>query len=82
MSELSPQVICPTETMVGENEKVKIPGYDNSYNSNESGKGGIIIVVQNELEEVTIETDKTLGGSIQSNAQSHQNQNNNSQTGQ
>ena len=46
--------------MLGENEKVKIPGYDNFYNSNKSGKGGIIIAVQNALEEVTIETDKTL----------------------
>ena len=59
VGELSPQVICLTETMLGEKEEVTINGYTNFYNNNKIGKGGIIIAVQNDLKEVTIETDRT-----------------------
>jgi hypothetical protein len=58
-NELKPQVICITETMLGEKEKVDLPGYKNFYNSNKSGKGGIIIAIKNELKEVTVEVEKT-----------------------
>ena len=60
MNELSPQVICLTETMLGEKEKIKINGYTPFYNSNKIGQGGIIIAVQNALKDATIETARTL----------------------
>ena len=60
VNELSPQVICLTETMLGEKEKLSIAGYTPFFNNNKSGKGGIMIAVQNSLKDVTIETDKTL----------------------
>ena len=46
--------------MLGEKEKIEIDGYTPFFNNNKSGKGGIIIAVQNELKDVTIETGKTL----------------------
>ena len=60
VTELSPQVICLTETMLGEKEKVEIDGYTPFHNSNKSGQGGIIIAVKNDLKDVTIETERTL----------------------
>ena len=32
--EVSPHVICITETMLGKKEKIEIPGYENFYNNN------------------------------------------------
>jgi hypothetical protein len=57
-NELHPQVICITETMLGKKEKIEIQGYENFYNNNVSGKGGIVIAIKNELKEVTVEVDQ------------------------
>ena len=56
--ELSPQVICITETMLDKDEKIKIPGYRNFYNNNKAGKGGILIGIKKELSHVTVETEQ------------------------
>ena len=57
--ELAPQVMCITETMLDKDEKINIPGYRKIfYNSNKIGKGGILIAVKNELENVTIEMEQ------------------------
>ena len=57
--EVAPQVLCLTETMLGEGEKIEVEGYKIFYNNNKSGKGGIIIAVGERLGGVTIETEKT-----------------------
>ena len=57
-SELDPQVMCITETMLDKDEKIKISGYKNFYNGNKSGKGGIIIAVKEKLAEVTVELEQ------------------------
>ena len=40
IEEKRPQVICITETMLGENEKIDFEGYVPYYNSNKAGQGG------------------------------------------
>ena len=51
-----PQIICITETMLGEKEKIDLEGYDEIYyNNSKIGQGGILIAVKNELKNVTVE---------------------------
>ena len=59
-NEIQPQVMCVTETMLGEKEeKIDIPNYEIFYNSKKAGQAGIIIAIKENLKHVTVETERT-----------------------
>ena len=58
-NETQPQVMCVTETMLGEKEKIDIPNYEIFYNCKKAGQAGIIIAIKENLKPVTVETERT-----------------------
>ena len=61
LEDIQPEVICMTETHLGDGEKVELEGYEIYYNSNTKGKGGIVVGIQEKLKHITIETEKKKG---------------------
>ena len=57
-NETQPQVMCVTETLLGEKETIEIPEYKIFYNSKKAGQAGIIIAIKENLKHVTVETDR------------------------
>ena len=55
---INPTIICLTETNLRQEDEIKIEGYKIYRNDREKEGGGVLIAIKNELEKMTIETER------------------------
>ena len=60
MRDIKRDVVCMTETHLDKSEEITLKGYKIYYNNNKQGQGGILIAVKDNLENITIVTEKIL----------------------